>query len=91
MRTYTLDANNMLSLDAAYEELENVLELPEYFGRNLDALEECLSDLADREGSISIIVEHADMLEDRVSEWKNLSAVLVANPYVSLIEEKDDF
>lgn len=31
------------------------------------------------------------MLEDRLSEWKNLSAVLVANPYVSLIEEKDDF
>lgn len=44
MRTYTLDANNMLTLEAAYEELENVLELPEYFGRNLDALEECLAD-----------------------------------------------
>ncbi len=91
MHTYTLDANNMLTLEAAYDEFESVLELPKYFGRNLDAFEECVADLADKEGSITLIVEHADMLEDRLAEWKDFSALLVANPYVSLIEEKDDF
>ena len=91
MRTYTLDANNMMTLEAAYDELERVLELPAYFGRNLDALEECLSDLAEQEGSVAIIVEHADMREDRLVEWRDLSAVFLANPFVSFVEEKDDF
>ncbi len=80
-----------MTLEAAYDEFERVFELPEYFGRNEDALEECLSDLADREGSISIIVEHADALNERLREWKTLSGMFLENPYISLVEEKDDF
>jgi RNAse (barnase) inhibitor barstar len=39
MRQYVLDGQNMTTLEAAYDELEQIFALPEYFGRNLDALE----------------------------------------------------
>lgn len=87
MATYILDGNNMTTLDRVYDELEQVFDLPDYFGRNLDALEECLADMAEEEGSLSIIVRHASVVEEKLPEWESLVEVFLGNPYISLSQE----
>ena len=43
MRRFTIDGAAMLSREAAHAELKRALELPEYYGANLDALYDCAS------------------------------------------------
>lgn len=45
MKTITVDASAMDSREAAYELLAGALELPAYWGRNLDALYDVLTEL----------------------------------------------
>ena len=42
---YILDLSDIYSADELHDLLEEVLPLPEYYGRNLDALHDALSDL----------------------------------------------
>jgi RNAse (barnase) inhibitor barstar len=41
----TLDGNKMLTLDGLFDEFGEVFEFPGYFGRNLDAFNDCITDL----------------------------------------------
>lgn len=43
MKQYMLNGQNMSTREAAYDEIARVLDLPAYFGRNLDALWDELS------------------------------------------------
>ena len=43
MREYILDGAVMESRTAAHSELQRALELPEHYGRNLDALWDCVT------------------------------------------------
>lgn len=45
MRTYVLDASEFSTADAFYDAASRTFSFPEYFGRNLDALSDCLSDV----------------------------------------------
>ena len=47
MRTVTLDLSCMTSRAAAHLYLQKTLELPSYYGRNLDALYDCLTEMDD--------------------------------------------
>jgi ribonuclease inhibitor len=49
------------SLDGVYDQLSSALGLPRHFGRNLDALWDCLS--GDVPGPFTIVVEDAKALE----------------------------
>ncbi len=40
-----LDGSVMSTLDEMYQEFSSVLQFPDYFGNNFNALEECLTDL----------------------------------------------
>jgi len=40
-----LDASVMTNLEGLYREIVSVLKFPDYFGDNLDALDECINDL----------------------------------------------
>ena len=46
MRTVKLDLNKMTSLVSLHNYLHQALELPEDYGMNLDALHDCLTELA---------------------------------------------
>lgn len=61
--TLVLDACRMKSLDDFYNEVSSVLKMPDYFGRNFNALDECLTDLEwlPAEGYL-IVIKHAEFL-----------------------------
>ena len=47
MKEYIIDCAMMTDRAAAHEYLAKVLEFPEYYGKNLDALCDCLSEMDD--------------------------------------------
>ena len=51
-----LDGNRMDSREATHEELKRKLDLPDYYGGNLDALNDCLAERRERE---LIVIEDA--------------------------------
>ena len=56
-----LDGGKMPDRQALHAQLKEKLGLPDYYGNNLDALNDCLSERVERE---LIVVEHAsDMIE----------------------------
>lgn len=55
MKTYLLDGNDMTTKEAAHDELAAKLGLPADYGRNLDALRDCLRGLP----AGDIVLEHA--------------------------------
>ena len=55
---YVLDASRMTSKEEAHAYLKEVLELPEYYGNNLDALHDCLEEMTDVEIEV-VNVENA--------------------------------
>jgi len=52
---FVLNGSFMKTSDAFYDELVNKIKLPEYFGRNMNALSECLTDSDIMQGDIFII------------------------------------
>ena len=44
--TLTVDLSGVKTTEQLHEELKNAFELPEYYGGNLDALHDCLTDIA---------------------------------------------
>lgn len=47
MRTITLELTRLRSVPALHKYLRSVLALPVYYGANLDALHDCLTELAE--------------------------------------------
>lgn len=43
MKTITLDLNKMTTIPGMHKYLQKALKLPDYYGKNLDALYDCLS------------------------------------------------
>jgi ribonuclease inhibitor len=44
---YILDAEKLQSAESAHPYLKEVLQFPDYYGNNLDALYECLTDICE--------------------------------------------
>ena len=64
--TYVLDAKLMTTKATLFDECQRVLRFPEYFGRNWDALDECLRDLDWLEYPLQrlVIVDASELLVD---------------------------
>lgn len=83
--TVTLDGRLMREREAAHDHLQERLQLPDYYGRNLDALYDCLTDICQ---PMTIILEHADHLDAYGSQIvKTLHEAANKNPALT-IEEK---
>ena len=59
---YVLDARKMQTQEETHEYLKKMLEFPEYYGGNLDALYDCLSDMEDVEIEIQNLTEETIFL-----------------------------
>ena len=53
MKQITLDGNRLGDAAKVHDYLKETLDFPEYYGKNLDALYDCLTDLADIEITIT--------------------------------------
>lgn len=59
MTEYTVDCGLMKDRTSVHDALQRSLPLPDYYGRNLDALYDCLQEL----GDCIILLKNADTLE----------------------------
>jgi len=81
----TLNGRAIRSLDDLYDQLSIRLALPEYFGRNFDALWDVLS--TDVEGPFEIVWKHADASKKLMGKDFDRVVKLLQE----LEEERDDF
>ena len=86
MKFAIIDGNSVTSMEDIHKVLAQQLEFPEWYGSNLDALHDCLTDLHE-EADVSII--HSDaLLETLGPAFVRLSRVLSdaadENPYLKL-------
>ncbi|MBR2742776.1 MAG: barstar family protein [Clostridia bacterium] len=61
MTTVIIDGNAVKSREDIHNIFEAALKLPEWYGRNLDALYECLTERSD---SVAIILKNLPALEE---------------------------
>jgi ribonuclease inhibitor len=75
VKKYVLDGQAIQSLDSFYKEIAKVLPLPDYFGRNLDALADVLT--TDLDGPCEILWEHSAVSKQAMSrDFQRIRTVL---------------
>lgn len=89
MAEIRLDGLELPSLEAVHDRFAQALTLPEWYGRNLDALFDCLTDLGE---PVTVRLLHQEALEDRLGRRgralvRLLRRAAEENPRVSLVEE----
>ena len=84
VKRYVLDGQAIQSLDSFYKEIERVFPLPDYFGRNLDALADVLT--TDLAGPCEILWERAELSKQAMKrEFPRIRTVLKR-----LAQERED-
>lgn len=63
MAEIVLDGLELQSLEEVHDRFARALDLPEWYGRNLDALFDCLTDLGE---PVTVRLLHQEALEDRL-------------------------
>lgn len=88
MKTITLDLAHMHSVPCLHNQLRNVLKLPLYYGANLDALYDCLTEISEETELVVPAAVGAEehlgwygqqllqVLQDAAAENKNLKITL---------------
>lgn len=89
MAEITLDGLEIQSLEEVHDRFARALDLPDYYGRNLDALFDCLTD---RREDATVRLLHREALEDRLGRRgralvRLLRRAAAENPHVALLEE----
>ena len=74
LKVYFLNGKKMRTYKMFYRELKKEYSLPDYFGKNFDALEECLSDETIFEGTafLTILFNAENVLDKETDEGFNL-------------------
>ena len=84
MKQITLDGNLLADAAMVHEYLKEMLEFPEYYGSNLDALYDCLTDLENIEITINLPEEDGAIFQKvlrvfKAANRKNDSMKLIVN------------
>lgn len=66
MRKCVLDGNVILNREILHDMLAVQLDLPDWYGRNLDALYDCLGDI--QEDTV-VLIFNEDMLRDHLEKY----------------------
>ena len=67
MNIYLLDGKDMTSRDKTYRIIKRTIKFPDYFGHNLDALADCLSELPGKETAIVFV--NTDALAENLGPY----------------------
>ena len=73
MKQITLDGNLLADATKVHDYLKEMLEFPEYYGNNLDALYDCLTDLEDVEITINLPEEDGAIFQKVLRVFKAAS------------------
>ena len=66
MKKITLDFKDLYTPRQMHEYIAQMLEFPEYYGKNLDALHDCLTDLS---RNVWVILINGDFLDDALGDY----------------------
>ena len=66
MEFIIIDGRRMTSVEATHKYLARTLRLPEYYGNNLDALHDCLTDLS---RDVWIILINGDFMDESLGAY----------------------
>ena len=91
MAEIVLNGLELESMEAVHRRFAEVLALPEYYGQNLDALFDCLTDPRE---AVTVRLLHREALEDRLGRRGRalvglLRRAAAENPQVTLLEEEN--
>nr|WP_325225486.1 barstar family protein [uncultured Oscillibacter sp.] len=89
MAEIVLDGLELRSLEEVHDRFAQALALPEWYGRNLDALFDCLTDLSE---PVTVRLLHQEVLEGRLDRRgralvRLLRRAAAENPQVTLLEK----
>ncbi len=76
MKSITLNFKHMTSRDATHDYLEKKLKLPDYYGRNLDALFDCLTEIGE---PTTIIIKHRDRVDEAIRQYTEILVTVFMN------------
>jgi len=82
---YELDGNQMKESAQAHAYLKEILQFPEHYGMNADALFDCLTE---ESREILIWLNSSDKIDKKI--LKTLEEVSQENPFVTIVEIEDD-
>ena len=91
MAEIVLNGLELESMEAVHRRFAEVLALPEYYGQNLDALFDCLTEQTD---PLTVRLLHREALEDRLGRRgralvRLLRRAAAENPLAALLEEEN--
>ena len=74
MKYVFLDGERLLSPDDLHRAFADALDFPDYFGSNLDALRDCLTDVTE---PVTVIAVHTEALKDHMSrKWRGFCRLM---------------
>jgi ribonuclease inhibitor len=87
MRQVIIDGEVITDREALHDAFVRQLDLPEWYGRNLDALFDCLTDIGE---DTAILVRDPDALQAHLGRYgasllRMLRRAAEENPYVELV------
>ena len=90
MNIVVLDGRKMTDRESTHLYLQKKLNLPDYYGKNLDALYDCLTETGK---PVQIIVSYVEEMQDNLRRYADavlntLEAAGEKNPNVSVIIEE---
>ena len=86
MKTIIIDGNEIISMSEIHEVFAEELDFPDWYGKNLDALYDCLGDVTEE---VEIIFENIAELEENLGiSFQRLCRLLedvsTENDYISV-------
>lgn len=84
---YTLDCSEW-DINNYHNDLASILDFPEYYGKNLDAFNDCLSDLVPKEIGIVLVFKNYDLFAKREPKVSQLILdIIQINSWRFLVED----
>ncbi len=65
---FTIDAYDILNWDVFHNEFAKKFDFPDYYGRNMDAWIDCMSDVCMGRDMLTINIENAKILEKQAPD-----------------------
>ena len=72
MKEIVLDGKKLIEREEAQEYLKKKFSFPDHYGKNLDALHDCLCELTD----VRIVIKRAELLHEKYSYGKRVLKVI---------------